>query len=149
MMRMEERRRRPSRRKRRDERRGEKAGWIGGWLGGLAWMVVPAAAWFREGKAGAGTAVLGLLGTGVLFAFLLAPWRFPRTRYGVLMAPLYAVFFAALATCFYMYGGVKRLGYPWVSIFALFPCLLPLALLGGRTWSADAGEEGGEAGTGR
>ena len=77
------------------ERRQEKIGWIVGWLGGFIWVVILSIVLLVKGhaiEAGAGLLVASL---ACITIVLLSPWRHPRTRYRLLMAPIYLFLFVA------------------------------------------------------
>jgi hypothetical protein len=77
------------------ERRQEKIGWIVGWLGGFIWVVILSIVLLVKGhaiEAGAGILVASL---ACITIVLLSPWRHPRARYRLLMAPIYLFLFVA------------------------------------------------------
>jgi hypothetical protein len=124
------------------KRTGEKAGWILGWLGSFLWVAVLAVIFLVQGRTTEG--ILGLLLTGiaVLCIFAFAPWRRPAKSFGTLMLPLYLVFFAATAWAIRSYGGLEASGLKWWNAFFILPLLIPLGIMGGRTWG-DGDRPGG------
>ena len=87
------------------ERKQEKIGWVAGWLGGFIWVVILSIILLVDGQsieAGTGFFVAGLASVAIVF---LSPWRHPRTRYRLLMAPVYLCFLAAIGWGAWAWGG--------------------------------------------
>jgi hypothetical protein len=117
------------------ERRQEKLGWAIGWSGGFIWVWILAVVFFVQGKAL--QAAIGLLiaiaAAGAIFFF--SPWRHPRTRYRRLMAPIYGLFFAAVAWAAWSFDDPRQAGIgSWWSILLLLPVMMPLWTVGSRRW---------------
>lgn len=117
------------------ERRQEKLGWTGGWLGGFVWVLILALVMFAQGHWGRG--VLGLFIAGAACTSILAasPWRYPKTQYRVLMAPIYLLLFAAVGWGVWAFGDPRRMGInSWWTLLVLAPTLTPLWVVGRRRW---------------
>jgi hypothetical protein len=116
------------------DRNGEKKGWLLGWLGGFIWAAILAVIFLFQGKTVPGLSGLALTGIGVGIIFASAPWKHPRRPYWQLMMPIYVAFFAAIGWAIWAYGGSDPLGLNAWSMFMLLPLLIPLAIVGKRTW---------------
>ena len=115
-------------------RKGEKIGWIGGWFGGFIWLCLLSIAWLIQGKLKIGILGISIFIIAILFIFIFAPWKFPRTKYWKLMLPIYAVFFTSIILSIYLLGGLKSVGLNWFSFFWIIPCLIPFVTVGNRSW---------------
>lgn len=115
-------------------RAGEKNGWIFGWIGGFLWVVILAVIFLFQGKTAEGGLGLVLAAVGILFVFLFAPWRRPAKAYGLLMIPVYLVFFAGIAWGIQSFGGWAASGMKWWNLAPIFGILTPIIVLGGRKW---------------
>ncbi len=116
-------------------RRGEKAGWIGGGVGMFLWILTLAAMRFYQGAVLQAALAVLLFTLGLVLLVMLTPWRYPSTPYYKLLLPLFAVFFVGVAWAAWSLSelepGALR---PW-HFFWTLPCLLPLFILGRRTWN--------------
>jgi hypothetical protein len=119
------------------ERKGEKMGWIGGWFGSFLWFLVLSVLWVVRGKVLAGLLGLGLFVLAGILIFLLAPWRYPQTRYWKLMLPLYVLLIGAAVFCVGIEGGFKAAGLDWFLLLWILPVMMPLVSLGRRCWKSD------------
>ena len=115
-------------------RRGEKIGWIGGWTGGFLWILILAVIKLFEGDMAGGA--LGILVFLIAEALIIgfAPWRFPTTRYIVLMLPVYALFLLSSCWAVWTLGGLGQSEFNYWSLFLILPVLSPLFTTGGRRW---------------
>ena len=117
------------------ERRQEKIGWVGGWLGGFVWVLILSVILLVRGETL--PAVVGLLICATAFAAIgfFAPWRYPRTTYRRLLAPLYVLFFCAVGWGVWSFGGPRQIGLnSWWSLLLVMPLMMPLWMGGNRRW---------------
>jgi len=113
---------------------GEKIGWVGGWTGGFCWVLALAIVRFVQGAM-----LEGILGAAVfvlaeLLIIMFAPWRYPATRYYLLMLPTYALFLASVVWAVWSFGGFGQAGLNYWNMLWIFPCLSPLITIGRRRW---------------
>lgn len=115
-------------------RRGEKIGWVGGWTGGFLWIFILAVIRFFQGDITGG--VLGMLVFLIAEALIvvLAPWRFPTTRYIKLMLPIYGLFLVSSCWAVWTLGGLDQPGFSYWTLFMILPVLSPLITIGGKRW---------------
>lgn len=125
------------------EHRGEKIGWIGGWIGGFTWVGLFSFYWLVSGRPLRG-ALMGLLfAAGLCATFFFAPWRHPKTRYWVLLAPLYGLQLIAAICFIWLVGSVSREGMDWHLLLIAALIMLPLITMGNRTWEdGNTGKDG-------
>lgn len=122
-----------------NDRKQEKIGWIVGWLGGFIWVLILSIIFFVQGKIM--HAWLGLLVTCIAIVVILffSPWRHPRVLYRLLMAPIYSLFFMAVAWGVWALGDIRLLGInSWWAILILLPILTPFWTVGNRRWDDHA-----------
>ncbi len=117
-----------------NERRGEQIAWIAGMGGGTVWMLFISLFWIYAGNDFIGLSGLFLFSLGIFFVFYFAPWRFPNTRYFILLLPIYVVVFAALALFAFWGWNILETEFPTWAFWFLTPMLLPIILLGTRKW---------------
>lgn len=116
------------------DRNGEKKGWLLGWLGGFIWAAILSVIFLYQGRMMAGLSGLAMTGIGVSLIFAAAPWKHPRRPYWQLMMPIYGAFFATIGWAIWAYADPRALGLSAWSVFLLLPVLIPLAIMGKRTW---------------
>jgi hypothetical protein len=116
-------------------RRGEKLGWIGGWLGGFVWVLILAVVFLVQGRWLEAAVGLLLVAVACLTVVLSSPWRHPKTRYRVLMIPVYALFFLSVAWGVWATEDPRRMGFnSWWALLLVLPVLSPLWTAGSRRW---------------
>jgi hypothetical protein len=117
------------------ERRHEKLGWTLGWIGGFVWVLILSVVFLIRGDVLQATLGAVLTAAACVAIIGLSPWRHPRTRYRGLMAPIYVLFFTAVAWGVWAVGDVRQLGInsPW-ALLALLPVMTPLWTVGSRRW---------------
>jgi len=75
-----------------------------------------------------------------LATVLLAPWRHPRTPYGLLMAPIYLLFLLSIGWGLWVWDGPRNMGFAsWWSLLVLLPTLIPFWHVGSRRWEDTPG----------
>ena len=124
------------------DRRQEKIGWIGGWSGGFVWVLISSIVVHARGQvAGAAIGFLIVVLAGLAIA-MAAPWRHPRTRYRLLMTPIYLLFVASIGWGLWVWDGPRNMGFAsgW-SLLVLLPTLMPLWLIGNRRWENSPDED--------
>ncbi len=115
-------------------RRGEKIGWVGGWTGGFLWIVILAIIRFFQGDmTGGALGILVFLVAEVLIV-VLAPWRFPTTRYIKLMLPIYGLFLLSSCWAVWTLSGLDQSGFSYWTLFLIVPVLSPLITIGAKRW---------------
>ena len=114
-------------------RRGEKVGWTFGWFGGFVWLLILSMIWLFNGQVKNALAGIGLFTVAVFCILWFAPWRYPRTRYWLLLLPIYAAFLLSIFFA-YLSGGFSGYNVSGWSLFLLCPLLTPFATMGKRTW---------------
>ena len=117
-----------------EQRKGEKVGWIGGWLAAMLGLPVLSVLWLVLGRLLDGLAGLGLFGLGVLWMFVLAPWKRPETKYWKLMLPMLLFLLCSIVICIWLHGGLGSAGFSWSSVALLPVIIVPFAIMGGRRW---------------
>jgi len=116
------------------ERRGEQVAWIAGIGGGMVWILFISMFWIYAGNDFVGLLGLALFALGLFLVFFFAPWRFPNTRYFLLLLPSYFVIAAALVLFVFWGWNILETDFPVWAFWFLAPMLLPLILLGNRKW---------------
>lgn len=119
------------------KRRGGKIGWIGGWLGGFVWFGLLSAYWLFQNKISEGVIELVIFIIAIVVIKKAAPWKHPNTKYWKLMLPLYFLFFSSYTLSVYLSGGIEFFGLNRATISAVIPALLPLVIVGNRTWDSN------------
>lgn len=117
------------------DRKQEKIGWIAGWFGGFIWVVILSIVLLVQGHAiGAGAGLL-IAAIACMTVVFVSPWRYPRTPYRLLMAPIYLLIFISVGWGAWSWGGWQQFGITngW-SALILLPALMPLWLIGDRRW---------------
>lgn len=117
------------------DRKQEKFGWIGGWLGGFIWVLILSIMFFIQDKHV--QAWIGMSITCGAFAVILffSPWRYPHVKYRLLMAPIYVLFFVAIAWGVWTLGDLRQMGInSWWATLILLPILTPFWTVGKRRW---------------
>jgi hypothetical protein len=115
-------------------RSGERWGWLGGWFGAFLWVLLLATIRIGQGNTFEGVAGFLLGAAAVALIFTLAPWRFPRTPYALLLLPLYVVLAVAVCWALWTYRDVHGAGLTWWSLLWALPLLAPLLTAGRRRW---------------
>ena len=117
------------------ERKHEKMGWILGWLGGFIWVLILSVVFFVQGKILEATLGLAITIGACVTIIFFSPWRHVRTTYRRLMAPIYVLFFTALAWGVWTLGDQRQLGIngAW-SVLLFLPIMMPLWSVGSRRW---------------
>ncbi|HOO90260.1 MAG TPA: hypothetical protein PLA74_05500 [Syntrophales bacterium] len=118
-------------------RRGEKIGWIVGWFGSFLWVCLLSVIWLFQNRMIDGIMGIILFVIAITAIIAITPWRYPDTQYWKLMLPMYVLFFLAIALCIYRYGGLENTGLQWTAFFWIIPCLVPLIIIGRRTWNGN------------
>jgi hypothetical protein len=116
------------------ERRGEQVAWIAGIGGGMVWILFISMFWIYAGNDFVCLLGLALFALGLFLVFFFAPWRFPNTRYFLLLLPSYFVIAAALVLFVFWGWNILETDFPVWAFWFLAPMLLPLILLGNRKW---------------
>ena len=117
------------------ERRPERLGWILGWIGGFIWVLILSIVFLIRGDVLQAAVGAVLTAAACVTTLVFAPWRHARIRYRRLMAPIYVLFFTAVAWGVWALGGLRQLGMssPW-ALLALLPIMTPLWTVGTRRW---------------
>lgn len=115
------------------QRTGEKVGWIAGWFGGFIWLLILSVIWLFKGQVINALVGIGLFSAAAFCILRFAPWKYPETKYWVLLLPIYAAFFMSIAFAFAS-GGFTGYSINGWSFFILLPLLTPFATMGKRTW---------------
>ena len=115
-------------------RTGEKLGWLGGWTGGFLWLLVFVILRFAQGYFIQAFIALGIFALAMTFVFVFAPWRWPSTRYYLLMPPPFAVFLGAVCWVVWSLGGLKENGLAWWHFLWIIACMSPFVTVGARRW---------------
>lgn len=120
------------------KRPGEKIGWIGGGTGSVLWIGIMGIILLTRGETPGGVIGIALMIVGILSVIIVAPWRFPETRYWVLFIPLYSIMFLSViwAIIFFEDSPDQREN-SW-SYLILIPILIgllsPIFTVGRRKW---------------
>jgi len=118
-----------------ERRSWEKLVWTGSWLGSLTWLPLLAfIIWSRHGMNTYSLLVFSLALLAVFLVILLAPWKHPDTSYWKLMLPLYLVIMLGILFTLFFFKAVLGL-QTLILLPGIFPLLLPLLIIGKRTWS--------------
>lgn len=118
------------------KRRGMKIGWFIGWLGGFGWYGLLSAYWLFQNKLSEGLIELLIFIISILVIQMATPWKHPDTKYWILMLPLYFLFFSSYIFSVYLIGGIEYLGLNRITLSPVIPSLLPLFIIGNRTWDS-------------
>jgi hypothetical protein len=116
-------------------RKGEKIGWTIGFFGSFLWVLILALIFLMQKKLAEGFSGLLLTVVAVFCIVSFAPWRHPSTPYWKFMTPIFALFFAAAAWAMWAFGPAAASSLTWWDILWLIPVLLPLFMMGKKTWN--------------
>lgn len=119
-------------------RTGEKIGWIGGWTGGFCWVFAIAVIMLFQGAMIAAFSGVAVFLLAEVLIVRLAPWRYPKTRYYLLMLPIYVLFLLSVVWAVWIFGGLQQAGLHYWNFLWIFPCLSPLITIGARRWQDHA-----------
>jgi hypothetical protein len=120
---------------------GRKIGWVVGWLGGFGWFGLLSAYWLFQNRLYAGMIELVLFIIAILVIKMTAPWKHTNTKYWKLMLPLYFLFFSSYILSVYLSDGIEYLGLNWTTISPVIPALIPLFIIGNRTWDSNNSQD--------
>jgi hypothetical protein len=116
-------------------RNGEKIGWTVGWTGSFVFLLLIANLWFLQGEKHQGMVTLGFFVFAIVSVNLITPWRYPDVKYWKLfLLPYIILSFAMFNTVAYT-KGLADLVLQWKNVTWLIPVMIPLILLGNRTWN--------------
>lgn len=118
-------------------RKGEKLGWTLGWLGSFLWLFIISIIFLFQSKF-----IFGILGflhfiLALVLTFVLSPWRNSKKKYWILMLPIYILMIMSVVLTIKSFGGIKDLSEIQYGLWIL-PSLIPIFLLGGKTWNCTA-----------
>jgi hypothetical protein len=118
------------------EQKGPKLGWLLGGLGGLIWLPILAVVWLAQGKVAGAIGGLIVFAVGVLYVFVMPPWRFPRTPVrNVYLGLLIIVLGGVAVTAWQYYDPRTSKPSDLAAGIALVTLLIPLFTLGHKSWS--------------
>lgn len=115
-------------------RTGEKVGWTAGWIGAFVWVLVLSLVFLGQGDTAHGLAGITLTLVAAGLIVLLAPWRFPATRYWKLMLAPLGAFVLSLLWAAWAFGGLDGSGLAWWNVAWLLPLSIPMLILGRKRW---------------
>jgi hypothetical protein len=121
-----------------NNRRGEKMGWIGGWSGGFIWLVILSVLFLFQGRYLEVLVSIANFVAAFILIFVTAPWRHPTVRYWKLMLPIYAMLILSLILPLWAFGSPTKAGLSGWSFLWLLPALIPLWIIGNKTWNDNA-----------
>ena len=124
-----------------NKRKGEKIGWIGGWLGAFLWLLVLSIIMLVRGDTMPGIIAFLMFIVAVLVISLLTPWRFPNTKYWIVLLPPYIVFLISAFTCIMFFGGLETIGLKWTNFLWFVALLRPFFTIGAKTWNEGQSEK--------
>ena len=118
------------------DERGPRAGWTFGGLAALLWLLILAGVLFHRDNIIASFTSLAFFGLGLAYIVVFAPWKHPTTPFWRIYTGLVFIILAAAGLLLYLWYP-SEFGKPFneLSIFSLFPLLLPAFLFGNRTWT--------------
>jgi hypothetical protein len=120
-----------------EERRGEKIGWIGGFLGGLLWMPFLSIFWLLIDRIIVGSLGLIFFVLGVYFIIKFSPWKYPDTKFYLLMLPFYIILILAIVLFVFFGWNIleSERDFPLWSLVIMIPIFSPFFVMGWKTWN--------------
>ena len=104
-------------------------------MGAVVWLMPFGIVWLYQGQRiwGAAAIALTFMGIAVIVAFV--PWKYPSTRFWIVLIPPYSMFILSILLLLYVLTGLRNLAEIQYGLW-LIPCFVPFLTLGYRTWNS-------------